>query len=162
MLSFVCLLFGSRAHPQGGAAAPPWRMSQHSDTPPTGHTAPCSVAGGPCCLEPRSAHGALSFLPCSPCSWPTCGVDRCVSILCRCWANPLARNAAVVPAATGDACEPANSCTPFACRLGGIFALIHARPLASVCGLQCSPIAFAPLHGHVRGLTMRKCAPGRV
>ena len=69
--------------------------------------------------------------------------------------EPLARNA---PAATGDACEPA----PFACRLGGIFALIHARPLASVCGLQCSPIAYAPLHGHVRGLTMRKCAPGRV
>ena len=36
------------------------------------------------------------------------------------------------------------------------------RVCGVVCGLQCSVFAYAPLHGHVRGLTMRKCAPGRV
>ena len=39
------------------------------------------------------------------------------------------------------------------------FALIHARSLASLCDHQRCSIAFAPLHGHVRGLTMRNAPP---
>ena len=103
-----------------------------------------------------------SLMTCGPCSWPTCGVDQCVSAPVSLLGCPGSQCREFVPAATGDACEPANSCMPFACRLGGVFALIHARSLASVCGLQCSLLAYAPLRGHVRGLTMRKCAPGRV
>ena len=78
------------------------------------------------------------ILLCGPCSCPTCCVNQCVSTpvsLLGCFAGSSRRK--VVPAATGDACEPANSCMLFACRLGGIFALILARSLL-VCAASVS------------------------
>ena len=109
----------------------------------------------PCGLESHSAHGALPH-DARPLQLAPCDVDQMYEHSCV--VAGLARNARSCPCGYNDACEPANTCMPFACRL---FALIHARSLTSVCGLQCSLFAYAPLHGHVRGLTMRKCAPGR-
>ena len=93
----------------------------HSGTLSTGYTAPCSVAPGPCGLEARSAHGP-SFFALRPSQLALLCVDQCVSTL----VSLLGRLAGsqcreIVPADTGDACEPANSCMLFACRLGGIF-----------------------------------------
>ena len=102
--------FANWAHFQGRATALPSLMPRHSGTLSTGYTVPCSD------------HAPLSPWFLRPSQLALLCVDQCVSTL----VSLLGRLAGsqcrkIVPADTGDACEPANSCMLFACRLGGIF-----------------------------------------